>query len=49
MLVERDGRTGHAENFAALTLTAPAEPGAIMPVRAGARDGDRMIAERISG
>jgi len=49
MLVERDGRTGHAENFAALALTAPAEPGAIMPVRAGARDGDRMIAERISG
>jgi len=49
MLVERDGRTGHAENFAALTLTAPAEPGAIVPVRAGARDGDRMIAERISG
>ena len=49
MLVERDGRTGHAENFAALTLTAPAEPGAIVPVRAGARDGDRMNAERISG
>lgn len=49
MLVERDGRTGHAENFAALTLTAPAEPGAIVSVRAGARDGDRMIAERISG
>ena len=49
MLVERDGRTGHAENFAALTLTAPAEPGAIVPVRAGACDGDRMNAERISG
>jgi threonylcarbamoyladenosine tRNA methylthiotransferase MtaB len=49
MLVERDGRTGHAENFAALILTTPAEPGAIVPVRAGARDGDRMNAERISG
>lgn len=49
MLVERDGRTGHAENFAALTLATPAEPGAIVPVRAGARNGDRMIAERISG
>ena len=49
MLVERDGRTGHAENFAALILATPAEPGAIVPVRAGARDGDRMTAERISG
>ena len=49
MLVERDGRTGHAENFAALILATPAEPGAIVPVRAGARDGDRMNAERISG
>ena len=49
MLVERDGRTGHAENFAALILATPAEPGAIVPVRAGARNGDRMIAERISG
>ena len=49
MLVERDGRTGYAENFAALILATPAEPGAIVPVRAGARDGDRMNAERISG
>jgi threonylcarbamoyladenosine tRNA methylthiotransferase MtaB len=44
MLVERDGLTGHAENFAALTLTAPAEPGSILSVRLTARDGDRMIA-----
>src|SRR5690606_1770847 len=29
MLVERDGRTGHAENFAALELAAPASPGRI--------------------
>ena len=48
MLVERDGRTGHAENFAALALNADAEAGAIMPVRLIARDGDRMIAERIA-
>lgn len=44
MLVERDGRTGHAENFAALTLTAPAEPGSIVPVRLIGRDGDRLLA-----
>ncbi|WP_447764916.1 MiaB/RimO family radical SAM methylthiotransferase [Sphingopyxis panaciterrae] len=44
MLVERDGRTGHAENFAALTLAAPATPGSIVPVRIGARDGDRLAA-----
>jgi threonylcarbamoyladenosine tRNA methylthiotransferase MtaB len=47
MLVERDGLTGHAENFAPLTLTAPAEPGTIARVRLTARDGDRMIAERL--
>jgi threonylcarbamoyladenosine tRNA methylthiotransferase MtaB len=46
MLVERDGRTGHAENFAALTLAASAVPGSILPVRLGARDGDRMTAEQ---
>ena len=44
MLVERDGLTGHAENFAALTLMASAEPGSIVPVRLAVRDGDRMIA-----
>ncbi|HMO76605.1 MAG TPA: radical SAM protein, partial [Sphingopyxis sp.] len=44
MLVERDGVTGHAENFAALALTAPAAPGSIVPVRLGPRDGDRMTA-----
>ncbi|MFN4356395.1 MiaB/RimO family radical SAM methylthiotransferase [Sphingopyxis alaskensis] len=44
MLVERDGKTGHAENFAALTLTAPAAPGTIIDVRLIARDGDRMVA-----
>ena len=44
MLVERDGLTGHAENFAAVTLTAPAAPGTIIDVRLTARDGDRMAA-----
>ncbi|MBB5705259.1 MiaB/RimO family radical SAM methylthiotransferase [Sphingopyxis panaciterrulae] len=46
MLVERDGLTGHGENFAALALTAPAAPESILPVRIGARDGERMIAGR---
>lgn len=47
MLVERDGVSGHAENFTAVTLTAPAAPGAIIDVRLTARDGDRMIATQI--
>lgn len=47
MLVERDGVSGHAENFAAVALTAPAAPGTIIDVRLGARDGDRMIATQI--
>ncbi len=44
ILVERDGVTGHAENFAAIGLTAPAAPGIIIAARMTARDGDRMIA-----
>lgn len=44
LLVERDGLTGHAENFAAVTLTASAAPGTILDVRLTARDGDRMVA-----
>lgn len=44
ILVERDGLTGHAENFAAVRLTTPAEPGSIASVRLTARDGDRMVA-----
>jgi threonylcarbamoyladenosine tRNA methylthiotransferase MtaB len=44
MLVERDGMTGHTENFAAVALTAPAAPGTIIDVRLTARDGDRMVA-----
>ncbi len=48
MLVERDGLTGHGENFAALTLDAPTAPGRIVPVRIGARDGDRMAARELA-
>lgn len=44
MLVERDGLSGHAENFAPLTLSAPAAAGTIVPVRVGAREGDRLTA-----
>ncbi|MBB6425990.1 MiaB/RimO family radical SAM methylthiotransferase [Sphingopyxis sp. JAI128] len=44
MLVERDGVTGHAENFAAVMLAAAAAPGTIIDVRLSARDGDRMVA-----
>jgi threonylcarbamoyladenosine tRNA methylthiotransferase MtaB len=47
MLVERDGMTGHAENFAALALMTPTQPGTIVPVHLTARDGDRMIAAEI--
>lgn len=44
MLVERDGRRGHADNFAPITLEQPAMPGAIIPVRITARDGERLSA-----
>ena len=47
MLVERDGVSGHAENFAAVALTAAAAPGTIIDVRLTARDGDRMVAAPI--
>jgi threonylcarbamoyladenosine tRNA methylthiotransferase MtaB len=35
MLVENDGRSGHAENFARLTLDTPAAPGSILCVGIG--------------
>ncbi|WP_411339539.1 MiaB/RimO family radical SAM methylthiotransferase [Sphingopyxis sp. J-6] len=47
MLVERDGVTGHAANFVAIRLAAPAAPGTIIDARMTARDGDRMIATTI--
>lgn len=45
MLVERDGLTGHGENFAGLMLDRPVAPGSIVAVRIGARDGERLAAE----
>lgn len=45
MLVERDGLTGHGENFTPLSLSKPAEPGSIVAVRIGARTGDRLAAK----
>ncbi|MBU0824741.1 MAG: MiaB/RimO family radical SAM methylthiotransferase [Alphaproteobacteria bacterium] len=48
MLIERDGVSGHAENFAALTLSAPAAAGTIIPVRIGARIDDRLTAMEIT-
>ncbi len=48
MLVERDGVSGHAGNFAAAGADrALPAPGTIIDVRLGARDGDRMIATPI--
>jgi len=44
MLVERDGVSGHAANFAALTLADPAAPNSIVRVRIGARDGEQLHA-----
>lgn len=45
MLVERDGLTGHGENFAAMTLARPAAAGSILPVRVTGRAGDQLIVE----
>ena len=47
MLVERDGLTGHAENFAPLALAVRAAPGTVVAVQLMKRDGDRMIAVTI--
>lgn len=48
MLIERDGVSGHAENFAALTLGAPAVAGTVIPVRIGARVDDRLTATEVA-
>lgn len=45
MLVERDGLTGHGEDFAAMTLARPAAAGSILPVRVTGRAGDQLIVE----
>ncbi|MGF7147415.1 threonylcarbamoyladenosine tRNA methylthiotransferase MtaB [Sphingomonas zeicaulis] len=46
ILVELDGRTGHAANFARIRLTAPAEAGSVQPVRILRVEDDVLIAER---
>jgi threonylcarbamoyladenosine tRNA methylthiotransferase MtaB len=43
MLVERDGLSGHADNFARIRLTAPATPGAIISVAINGLDADALI------
>jgi threonylcarbamoyladenosine tRNA methylthiotransferase MtaB len=44
MLVELDGRAGHAANFAKLRLNAPVAPGRVQAVRVTARKGDTLLA-----
>ena len=45
VLVERSGLAGHAENFAPVTLQAPAAPGAIVSVAIAALENGRLIAQ----
>ncbi|WP_240330803.1 tRNA (N(6)-L-threonylcarbamoyladenosine(37)-C(2))-methylthiotransferase MtaB [Sphingorhabdus sp. Alg239-R122] len=47
MLVEKDGQTGHAENFAKLRLAGRADPGTLVPVRIAAQNNQNLIAETI--
>jgi threonylcarbamoyladenosine tRNA methylthiotransferase MtaB len=47
VLVERDGISGHAENFAQVALP-PASPGSIQSVRITARSGEKLIAEALA-
>ena len=46
MLVENDGRSGHAENFARLALDRSAQPGIIVPVRIVDETGAACALER---
>jgi threonylcarbamoyladenosine tRNA methylthiotransferase MtaB len=46
MLVENDGRSGHAENFARLGLDGSATPGTIVPVRVMDETGAACALER---
>jgi threonylcarbamoyladenosine tRNA methylthiotransferase MtaB len=48
MLVERDGRTGHAENFARVTLAQASTPGDIIRVVATDREGDTLHVRKIA-
>ncbi|WP_156678816.1 tRNA (N(6)-L-threonylcarbamoyladenosine(37)-C(2))-methylthiotransferase MtaB [Sphingomonas profundi] len=43
VLVERDGRSGHAANFARVRLTAPCPPGAIAAIRISHVEDDSLI------
>ncbi|WP_414902984.1 tRNA (N(6)-L-threonylcarbamoyladenosine(37)-C(2))-methylthiotransferase MtaB [Sphingomonas flavalba] len=43
VLVERDGMTGHAGNFARLRLDRPALPGTVVAVTVDGRDGDTLL------
>lgn len=45
ILIEKDGRHGHAENFAKIAMTSSFEPGTIMKVRPIAATGDILHAE----
>lgn len=45
VLVERDGLSGHADNFASIRLTAPAPAGEVARVRILGVDGDALIGE----
>jgi threonylcarbamoyladenosine tRNA methylthiotransferase MtaB len=45
ILVEKDGRHGHAENFAKIAMASHFEPGTIMKVRPTAAAGDILLAE----
>lgn len=48
MLVESDGQTGHAENFAKLTLSHKVKAGTLVPVRITGQNNKTLIAEAIS-
>jgi threonylcarbamoyladenosine tRNA methylthiotransferase MtaB len=47
VLVERGGRSGHAEDFTAVTLTAEAAPGSILAARVIDASDGRLVAGRI--
>ncbi len=47
MLVEKDGQTGHAENFAKLKLADKTNPGALIPVRITDQNNQNLTAEAI--
>ena len=48
MLVEKDGQTGHAENFARVKLASASLPGKVIPVRVTGTHKNNLIAEHLS-